>query len=82
MSIPSRARVFQCGNTALGMYCSSITGTAHLLITYGNEFIKKTFLEKMIAGEWGGTMCLTEPGAGSDVGALKPKRRDSPMVPI
>lgn len=64
---------FNAGNTALGMYCSSITGTAHLLMTYGNEFIKKTFLEKMIAGEWGGTMCLTEPGAGSDVGALKTK---------
>jgi len=64
---------FNAGNTALGMYCSSITGTAHLLLTYGDEKIKKMFLEKMISGEWGGTMCLTEPGAGSDVGALKTK---------
>ncbi|MDD5170121.1 MAG: acyl-CoA dehydrogenase [Syntrophales bacterium] len=64
---------FNAGNTALGMYCSSLTGTAHLLISHGSEEIKKMFLEKMISGEWGGTMCLTEPGAGSDVGALKSK---------
>ena len=69
----SAQEYFNAGNTALGMYCSSITGTAHLLINYGSEAIKKMFLEKMIAGEWGGTMCLTEPGAGSDVGALKSK---------
>jgi len=56
---------FNAGNTALGMYCSSITGTAHLLITYGSEEIKKTFLPKMLAGEWAGTMCLTEPMAGT-----------------
>jgi alkylation response protein AidB-like acyl-CoA dehydrogenase len=31
------------------------------------------FLPKLLSGEWGGTMCLTEPGAGSDVGALKTK---------
>ena len=35
--------------------------------------MKKLYLEKMIAGRWGGTMCLTEPDAGSDVGALKTK---------
>ncbi len=64
---------FNAGNTALGMYCSSITGTAHLLITYGSKEIKERFLPKMISGEWGGTMCLTEPMAGSDVGALKSK---------
>jgi len=64
---------FNAGNTALGMYCSSITGTAHLLITYGSEEIKKAFLPKMLAGEWAGTMCLTEPMAGTDVGALKTK---------
>jgi len=47
MSISFAAQeYFNAGNTALGMYCSSITGTAHLLITYGNEFIKKTFLER------------------------------------
>ncbi|MBP7736136.1 MAG: acyl-CoA dehydrogenase [Spirochaetes bacterium] len=34
---------------------------------------KKAVVDKMLTGEWGGTMCLTEPDAGSDVGALKTK---------
>ena len=33
--------------------------------------LRNILLEKMYTGEWAGTMCLTEPGAGSDVGALK-----------
>ena len=49
------------------------TGSAHLFETFGDEFIRKTFVEKMYTGEWAGTMCLTESGAGSDVGALKTK---------
>ncbi|MDQ5988139.1 MAG: Butyryl-CoA dehydrogenase [Syntrophus sp. SKADARSKE-3] len=69
----SAQEYFNAGNTSLGMYCSSLTGTAHLLIAQGSEEIKKMFLGPMISGEWGGTMCLTEPSAGSDVGALKSK---------
>ena len=49
------------------------TGSAHLFETFGDEFIRNTFVEKMYSGEWAGTMCLTESGAGSDVGALKTK---------
>ncbi len=64
---------FNAGNTALGMYCSSMTGTAHQIMVFGSEALKAMFLPKLLSGEWGGTMCLTEPGAGSDVGALKTK---------
>jgi len=64
---------FNAGNTSLAMYCSTLMGTSHLLMVYGSEKLKRMFLHKMIAGEWCGTMCLTEPGAGSDVGALKTK---------
>jgi hypothetical protein len=67
------AEYFNAGNTALTMYCGSITGAALLILLYGSEEVKKMFLPKMMEGEWGGTMCLTEPGAGSDVGALKAK---------
>ena len=48
----------------------------------GSEELKKMFLPKMISGEWGGTMCLTEPGAGSDVGALKTKAVNRPTARI
>ena len=48
-------------------------GAAHLIITYGTQAQKEKYLPKMISGEWGGTMCLTEPGAGTDVGNLSTK---------
>ncbi len=64
---------FNAGNTSLGMYCSSLMGTAHQIMIFGSEELKAMFLPKLLSGEWGGTMCLTEPGAGSDVGALKTK---------
>jgi hypothetical protein len=67
------AEYFNAGNTSLTMYCGSITGAMHIIIHFGSEEVKKTFLPKMLAGEWGGTMCLTESGAGSDLGAMKCK---------
>lgn len=64
---------FNAGNTSLGMYCSAIAGVIHLILAYGSKEVKEVFLPKLLSGEWGGTMCLTEPGAGTDVGALKSK---------
>ena len=43
------------------------------LHAYGSDALKKKYLEKLISGEWMGTMQLTEPQAGSDVGALRTK---------
>jgi len=45
----------------------------HLLEKYGTDEIKKLFVENLYTGRWGGTMCLTESGAGSAVGDLKTK---------
>ncbi|WP_300670046.1 acyl-CoA dehydrogenase [Desulfoluna sp.] len=45
-------------------------GAAKLIEGYGTEAQKKQVLKKMFSGEWSGTMLLTEPEAGSDVGAL------------
>lgn len=41
----------------------------HLLLHYGTPWQKQTILPKLVSGEWCGTMCMTEPQAGSDVGA-------------
>ncbi len=41
------------------------------LHAHGSETLKRTYLEKLVSGEWMGTMQLTEPQAGSDVGALR-----------
>ncbi len=64
---------FQAGNTACEMYLGGTLGAALLIATFGTDEQKKLYLPKMFAGEWGGDMCLTEPDAGSDVGALKSK---------
>ena len=45
-------------------------GAIELLAQHGSEAQKARYLEKMVSGEWTGTMNLTEPQAGSDVGAL------------
>jgi len=45
------------------------TGAAHMIERIGSDDLKKTYVSKMLSGEWSGTMCLTEPGAGTDVGA-------------
>ena len=41
------------------------------LVAHGSDALKRTFLPKLVSGEWMGTMQLTEPQAGSDVGALR-----------
>ncbi len=48
-------------------------GAAHLIRSFGTPEQKSLYVQKLLSGEWGGTMCLTEPEAGSDVGALKTK---------
>lgn len=58
-------------NYAFGMYGGLTHGAANMINTYGTEEQKNKYMYKMFTGEWTGTMCLTEPGAGSDVGALK-----------
>jgi len=46
-------------------------GAIDALNAHGSDALKRAYLEKLISGEWTGTMQLTEPQAGSDVGALR-----------
>ncbi len=57
-------------NFAFMMYAGLTHGAGKLVATFGTDKLKKLFLKKMYTGEWTGTMLLTEPEAGSDVGAL------------
>lgn len=45
-------------------------GSAHLIESFGAEDLKKAYVPKMFNGTWAGTMCLTEPDAGSNLAAL------------
>jgi alkylation response protein AidB-like acyl-CoA dehydrogenase len=59
-----------CGaNTAFTMYTGLTLSAAELLVEFGTEEQKKKYVPKMLSGKWTGTMCLTEPHAGSDVGS-------------
>jgi len=60
-------------NPSLTPYIELTDGSANLIQTFGDEKLKKMFLAKMMDGSWSGTMCLTEPGAGSDVGDITSK---------
>ncbi|MDQ3781513.1 MAG: acyl-CoA dehydrogenase C-terminal domain-containing protein [Actinomycetota bacterium] len=54
--------------------CPMLTMSAILALTrHGTDEQKAAYLEKLISGEWTGTMVLTEPEAGSDLGALRTK---------
>jgi alkylation response protein AidB-like acyl-CoA dehydrogenase len=57
-------------NFAFMMYVGLTHGAGRLVQTFGTAKQKKLFLKKMFTGQWAGTMMLTEPEAGSDVGAL------------
>src|SRR6201988_5252138 len=63
--------IWSASNIAFGL-CPLLTLSAiEALEAHGSDELKKTYLEKLISGEWPGTMQLTEPQAGSDVGALR-----------
>ena len=55
---------------AVTSYIKLTSGAANLIIRFGAEEDKALFLPKMLSGDWQGTMCLTEPDAGSDVGDI------------
>ena len=63
--------IWNSANLAFGL-CPLLTfGAIDAIELQGSEHLKKTYLPKMVSGEWTGTMNLTEPHAGSDLGALK-----------
>ncbi|MBN2160508.1 MAG: acyl-CoA dehydrogenase [Spirochaetes bacterium] len=65
---------YQCAaNYNIMMYPGLTHGAMELVNTFGTQEQKDMYIPKMMSGEWGGSMCLTEPDAGSDVGALKTK---------
>jgi alkylation response protein AidB-like acyl-CoA dehydrogenase len=65
-------------NFSFLMYPGLTHGAATLIQHHGTEEQKNKYMLKMYEGRWGGTMCLTEPGAGSDVGALKTSAKRLP----
>lgn len=65
------SNMFLAANQAFLMYPGLTHGAARLVEDHFQHPLRDVILEKMYSGVWAGTMCLTEPGAGSDVGILK-----------
>jgi len=55
------------------LYSELSIGAYNCIVHHGTDSIKKKFLPKMVKGTWSGTMCLTEPVCGTDLGLLKTK---------
>ncbi len=61
---------FMCGScTSFNMYPALTQGAADVILAFGTEAQQATYVANMFNGKWAGTMCLTEPQAGSDVGS-------------
>jgi alkylation response protein AidB-like acyl-CoA dehydrogenase len=63
--------MWQSANMSFGLCPLLNQGAVELLTAHGSPEQKRLFLPKMVSGEWTGTMNLTEPQAGSDVGAVR-----------
>lgn len=60
-------------NWSWGMYPGLSHGAMNTIDLHGTDEQKQTYLTKLVSGEWTGTMCLTEPHCGTDLGMLKTK---------
>lgn len=60
-------------NMALMMYPGLTQGAIAAILVHGSDEQKKTYLPKMVEGTWSGTMNLTEPHCGTDLGLLRTK---------
>ncbi|MBT7610433.1 MAG: acyl-CoA dehydrogenase [Bacteriovoracaceae bacterium] len=58
-------------NVSFSMYYGLSKAAMNVILEVGTDKQKSLYVEQMMTGNWGGTMCLTEAGAGSDVGAAK-----------
>ena len=60
-------------NHSFAMYPGLSHGACATIETHGTEQLKQLFMPKLVSGQWTGTMCLTEPHCGTDLGMLRTK---------
>lgn len=68
-AMANHASIFiqEAANNHLPGYIGLTVGSAELIAHFGSQELKDTYLPNMLSGQWGGTMCLTEPQAGSSL---------------
>ena len=65
-------------NQSLAMYPGLTSAAYGALIATGADWMKQHIVPKMVSGEWAGTMCLTEPGCGTDLRLMKTRAVEQP----
>src|SRR3984957_4943271 len=65
-------------NQSLAMYPMLTAGAYGALIATAPDWMKQHIVTRLVAGEWAGTMCLTEPGAGTDLRLMKTRAVEQP----
>ncbi|MFQ6551572.1 acyl-CoA dehydrogenase C-terminal domain-containing protein [Aestuariibius insulae] len=65
--------MFSSANMAFNMYQGLTHGACAAIHVHGSDQQKQTYLPNMISGQWGGTMNLTEPQCGTDLGLIRTK---------
>ena len=65
-------------NQSLAMYPGLTAAAYGALIATGADWMKQHIVPKMVSGEWAGTMCLTEPGCGTDLRLMKTRAVEQP----
>ncbi|MGP5530371.1 acyl-CoA dehydrogenase C-terminal domain-containing protein [Psychrobacter celer] len=68
-----KAEMIGTANWPWAMYPGLSTGCINTLLQYGSDEQKAIYLPKLVEGSWSGTMCLTEPQCGTDLGQVKSK---------
>lgn len=71
------SEMWNASNMAFALCPMLTAGAIEAINAHGSDEIKKTYLPKMVSGEWTGTMNLTEPQAGSDLSAVQTKAEKS-----
>jgi butyryl-CoA dehydrogenase len=65
--VTASAYIQEAANNHMPGYLGLTFGAAELILHFGNDHLKKTYVPNMLTGTWNGTMCLTEPQAGSSL---------------
>lgn len=74
--------ILDAANNHLPGYAGLTQGAAELIIHFANKELNQTYVPNMLSGKWGGTMCLTEPQAGSSLSDIVTKAKQLQKVII
>ena len=68
-------------NLSFGLFPGLTHGAYNALRVHATDALKQTYLPKMVSGQWSGTMCLTEPQCGTDLGLIKTRAEPQATAP-